>query len=380
VPDFDVIVVGLGAMGSSAAAHLAKRGRTVLGLEAFSPGHQLGSSHGESRIIRLAYFEHPDYVPLLRRAYALWDDLERETGLSLLTLSGGLMVGKPESAVVAGALASAQQHGLEHALLEAAEVRRRYPALQLADDEVALWEPLAGYLRPERCVDAHLRLAEQCGAGLRYDEPVRAWDASDAGVQIRTAARTYTAEQAVFTCGARMSAVLGDAIPPIRAERIPLFWLQPTQPELFEPGRLPIYLWELGPGAHVYGFPHVEWPGVKVARHHSGEYCDPDAVDRTPNAEDERKLRAAIAERLPALNGPTVSSLICLYENSPDEHFLIDRLPRHPNVVYGGGFSGHGFKFSSVVGEILADLVTRGAATPQAAFLRAERLHSGNRD
>jgi sarcosine oxidase len=171
-----------------------------------------------------------------------------------------------------------------------------------------------------------------------------------------------------------MSSVLGDAIPTIRAERIPLFWLQPTEPELFEPGRLPIYLWEIGPGAHVYGFPHVEWPGVKVARHHSGDYCDPDAVDRTLNAEDERRLRSAIAERLPALNGPIVSSLICLYENSPDEHFLIDHLPEHANVVYGGGFSGHGFKFSSVVGEILADLVTHGEATPQAAFLRAERL------
>jgi sarcosine oxidase len=374
MPDFDVIVVGLGAMGSAAAYHLARRGRRVLGIEAFGPGHQLGSSHGESRIIRLAYFEHPDYVPLLRRAYALWAELERESNLSLLTLSGGLMIGQPDSGVVAGALASAQQHGLEHAVLEAAEVRRRYPALNLADDEVALWEPRAGYLRPEHCIDAHRHLAEQRGAELHYDEPVRAWDASSAGVEIHTAARTYTAEHAVFTCGARMSSVLGDAIPPIRAERIPLFWLQPTEPELFEPGRLPIYLWEIGPGAHVYGFPHVEWPGVKVARHHSGDYCDPDAVDRTLNAEDERRLRSAIAERLPALNGPIVSSLICLYENSPDEHFLIDHLPEHANVVYGGGFSGHGFKFSSVVGEILADLVTHGEATPQAAFLRAERL------
>jgi sarcosine oxidase len=171
-----------------------------------------------------------------------------------------------------------------------------------------------------------------------------------------------------------MTKVLGDAIPPIRAERVPLFWLRPTRPELFEPGRLPIYLWEVGPNSHVYGFPHVEWPGVKVARHHSGDFCDPDLVDRTVHAEDERRLRWAIAERLPSLNGPIVSSLVCLYENSPDEHFLIDRLPEHPNVVYAGGFSGHGFKFSSVVGEIVADLVTRGESTPYAAFLRAERV------
>jgi sarcosine oxidase len=133
-------------------------------------------------------------------------------------------------------------------------------------------------------------------------------------------------------------------------------------------------MWEIGPGANFYGFPHVEWPGVKVARHHSGDYCDPDQVDRTVNSEDERRLRSAIAERIPALNGPVVRSLICLYENSADEHFLIDRVAGHPNVTYAGGFSGHGFKFSSVVGEILADLVTRGAATPHADFLRADRL------
>ncbi|MBV9326387.1 MAG: N-methyl-L-tryptophan oxidase [Chloroflexi bacterium] len=374
MPDFDAIVVGLGAMGSAAAYHLARRGRRVLGIEAFGAGHQLGSSHGETRIIRLAYYEHPDYVPLLWRAYELWAELEQAAKVSLLTLSGGLMIGKPDSAVVAGALASAQQHGLEHALLPSAEVRQRYPALCLAEDDVALWEPRAGYLRPEQCIDAHLRLAVDAGAEVRYEEPVRGWDASASGVEVRTSVGGYTAEHLVFTCGARMTSVLGNAIPPIRAERIPLFWLQPNAPELFAPDQLPIYLWEVEPGAHVYGFPHVEWPGVKVARHHSGDYCDPDHVDRTVNAEDERRLRSAIAERLPSLNGPVVSSLVCLYENSPDEHFLIDRLAENPNVVYAGGFSGHGFKFSSVVGEIVADLVTRGEATPHAAFLRADRL------
>jgi sarcosine oxidase len=379
--DFDVIVVGLGAMGSAALYHLASRGQHVLGLEAFAPGHQLGSWHGESRIIRLAYYEHPDYVPLLQRAYELWERLEREAGVSLLTLSGGLMIGAPDSSVVKGALASAQRHGLEHAMLSAADVHEGYPALQLAEGEVALWEPRAGYLRPERCVEAHLRLATAAGAEVRYETPVRAWQASDAEVQLQvsgqTGAATLTSRQVVFACGARMSSVLGDAIPRIQAERIPVFWLQPHQSELFAAGRLPIYLWELGPGAHVYGFPHVEWPGVKVARHHSGDRCDPDAVDRTITAEDERRLRSAIAERLPGLNGPIVSSTVCLYENSPDDHFLIDRLADQPNVIYAGGFSGHGFKFSSVVGEILADLVTHGEATPAAGFLRSARLAPG---
>jgi sarcosine oxidase len=377
MPGYDVIVVGLGAMGSAATYHLARRGLRVMGVEAFTAGHQLGSSHGESRIIRLAYYEHPDYVPLLQRAYELWNVLEQEAEISLLTLCGGLMLGRPESSVVSGALASARQHGLEHALLDSSEVRKDYPALQLSSAEVALWEPRAGYLRPEGCIEAHTRLAVRHGAEVHYDEPVTSWRASASSVEVHTARRTVSAEHLVFTCGARMTSVVGDAIPPIRAERMPLFWLQPNQPELFDAGRLPIYLWEIEPGASFYGFPHVEWPGVKVARHHSGDYCDPDRVDRTVNAEDEVRLRSAIAERLPSLNGPIVSSMVCLYENSPDEHFLIDHLPGHPNVVYGGGFSGHGFKFSSVVGEILADLVTHGEATPHASFLRADRLRQG---
>ncbi len=316
---YDAIVVGLGAMGSAALYQLSRRGKRVLGLEAFGPGHQLGSWHGESRVIRMAYFEHPNYVPLLRRAY-------------------------------------------------------EYPALHLQADEVALWEPRAGFLRPERCVASFVRMAQAAGAEARYSEPVRSWHAVAQGVEFETDSGRYVADQVVMACGARMSGLLGDAIPPIAAERIPLFWMQPSEPYLFELGSMPIYLWETAAGEHFYGFPHIEWPGVKVARHHSGEFCDADRVERAISAEDERKLRSAIAERIPALNGGVVSSLVCLYENSPDGHFLIDRLPTCANVVYAGGFSGHGFKFASVVGEILADLVTRDRATPDADFLRAGPL------
>jgi sarcosine oxidase len=357
-------------MGSATLYQLARRGQRVLGLEAFEAGHRLGSSHGESRIIRLAYYEHPSYVPLLRRAYALWEELERVSSERLLRITGGLMIGAPDSALVSGARASAVQHGLEHELLEAAEVRRRYPALHLESGDVALFEPRAGILSPERCVAAHTHLACAAGAEAHFEEPVRSWRASDAGVEIETEVERYSARQVVFTCGAYMSQVLGDERVQVRAERIPLFWLRPLEPELFEPGRLPIYLWQEPNGDHVYGFPHLEWPGVKVARHHSRDYCDPRTVDRQVNAEDERRLRAVLADRLPALNGPVESSMICLYENSPDEHFLIDRLPGQPNVIFGGGFSGHGFKFASVVGEILADLVTEGRATSDADFLK----------
>lgn len=371
---FDIIVVGLGAMGSATLYQLSRRGLRVLGLEAFQAGHLLGSSHGETRVIRLAYFEHPSYVPLLRRAYALWHELEQESDEDLLRIIGGLMIGAPESDLVSGSRASAELHGLEHELLGAEEVRERYPALQLADDEVGLWEPTAGYLRPERCIETFMRLAVGRGAEARYASPVRTWKADAGSVEIETDAERYVAGSVVFVCGARMSNVLGVRIPPIQAERIPIFWMEPRQPDLFAPGRLPIYMWEVGRNDLFYGFPHVDWPGVKVGRHHSGEFCDPDTVDRTANDRDERRLRQVLEQRIPALNGRVVKGLVCLYENSPDGHFVIDQLPDQPNVVYAAGFSGHGFKFASVVGETLADLVTRGTATPDADFLRARRL------
>jgi sarcosine oxidase len=376
----DVIVVGLGAMGSSALYQLSRRGMHVLGLEALQPGHELGSSHGESRIIRLAYHEHPSYVPLLRRAYDLWSELEGDAGERLLTITGGLMIGLPESEVVSGARASATQHGLEHELLLADEVRGRFPALHLAEDEVALWEPASGFLRPELCIDALMRLARRAGAEAHYEERVQSWRASGDGVDVVTDRDTYHADQVVFTCGARMNAVLGDAAPRVTAERAVLFWLEPSAPALFAEGRLPIYIWETSSGDAFYGFPHVEWAGTKVSRHHSGQMCDPETVDRTVYAADEADLRNLIAQRMPDLNGAVLASRVCLYENSADRHFLVDRLPEHPNVIYAGGFSGHGFKFASVIGEILADLVTRGQATPDADFLRvrAERFASSD--
>ncbi|HEX8967492.1 MAG TPA: N-methyl-L-tryptophan oxidase [Chloroflexota bacterium] len=371
---YDAIVVGLGAMGSAATYQLSRRGLRVLGLDAFEAGHELGSSHGESRIIRLAYYEHPGYVPLLRRAYELWAELEQESASPLLSLTGGLMIGPPDGELVSGTRASAEQHGLSVEVLDAVEVRHRFPALQPADDEVALFEPQAGFLRPERCIEVALRLASAAGALIHHGEPVRAWRATPRTIELSTDLGTYTAERLVLTCGARMSSVLDPASVPVVAERMPLFWMQPDQPRLFSVERLPVYLWEVSRDAMFYGFPHVEWPGVKVARHHSGDFCDPDTVDRHVNETDEARLRAVIQNRLPNLNGEVVSSRVCLYENSPDHHFLIDCLPEHPNVVFAGGFSGHGFKFASVVGEILADLVTGRRAMPEADFLRAARL------
>ncbi|MDP9379196.1 MAG: N-methyl-L-tryptophan oxidase [Chloroflexota bacterium] len=372
---YDVIVVGLGGMGSAAAYHLARRGVKVLGLEAHGPGHTLGSSHGESRIIRMAYMEHPDYVPLLRRAYELWEELQAEDGAELLRLTGGLFIGPPDGHVVAGSLQSAQQHGLPHELLDADEIARRYPTLQPAPGDAALYEARAGILFPERCVEAHLRGAANAGADLRFHEPVSRWTAARDGIEVVTGRGQYGAQRVVFAPGSWLGKLLVDLRLPLRPERIPVFWLHPRErAELFLPERFPIYIWQVGDMHSFYGFPHLERPGVKVGRHHSGEDCDPDNVDRELRPEDQEEIRRFIRSRIPALDGPIAQGQVCLYTNTPDEHFLVDRHPELPSVVYAGGFSGHGFKFASVMGEVLADLATEGRATPAADFLRAGRL------
>ena len=375
---YDVIVIGLGGLGSAAAYHLARRGRRVLGLEAFAPGHTRGSSHGESRIIRQAYHEHPDYVPLLQRAYTLWDDLQRETGETLLTITGGLFAGRPASEPVAGALESARRHGLPHEVLDADALRRRFPALRPAPEEVAVYEPRAGVLFPERCIAAHLRLAAGAGAELRYDEPVLDWTALDGGaaVEVRTRrGERYRAARVVVTAGAWLGRLLGDLDLPLRPERNVVLWLRPRErPEWFEPERFPIFIWDRGASGVYYGLPHVGRPGVKVGRHHSGQWCDPDTVDRTVGPQDEVPVRHFLADAIPALDGRLEDGAVCLYTNTPDGHFVVDRHPGAPAVLFAGGTSGHGFKLASVLGEILADLATGGEATPAAGFLRAGRL------
>jgi sarcosine oxidase len=356
---YDAIVVGLGAMGSSACSQLARRGQRVLGLDAFQLGHTLGSSHGESRIIRMAYYEHPSYVPLLRRAYQLWEATQAEVGRELLRLTGGLFVGQAGSPLVDGSLLSARTHGLPHEQLSADEMRRRFPALRPAEGEVGVFEERAGVLFPERCIEAFLQLATGLGAELRHGEPMLGWHTRDGEVEVRTSGGSYTAGKLVLTVGAWASKLLDL---PLKVERTPVVW--------FEPRRgldLPIYIWDTGQSV-FYGVPHLEWSGAKVGRHHRGQVVDPDSVDREPTDADEEPIRAFVQSRIPDLGGRTCKRVICLYTNTPDENFLIDRLDEQ--VVFAAGFSGHGFKFASVVGEILADLALTGRATPDADFLR----------
>ncbi len=388
--EYDAIVVGLGAMGSAAAYQLASRGLRVLGLDAHEQGHTLGSSHGESRIIRMAYMEHPDYVPLLRRAYELWREVEAQAGVELLRQTGGLFLGPPEGSVVGGSLQSARLHHLPHEMLDGAEVQRRYPALHPGPDDVALFEEAAGVLFSEQCIQAQLRLATKHGAQIQHNAKVQNWEATSGGVSVVTDGVRYTAGHVVFAAGAWMGKLLANPPSssrgpfgkpqrgfrlPLKPERQTVWWLHPRErPELFDPARFPIYIWEASTEHSFYGFPHLGWPGVKVGRHHSGEYGDPDTISREVVAADELAVRAFVRRHIPALDGDVASALVCLYTNTPDEHFVVDRHPEHPGVVYASACSGHGFKFASVIGEVLADLVTTGQANPAANFLRAERL------
>jgi sarcosine oxidase len=352
---YDVAVVGLGAMGSQAALELASRGVRVLGLDRHRPPHTLGSTHGRTRIIREAYFEEPLYVPIVQRAYELWRGLEERSGTHLLTITGGLMLGAPESEVVAGARASAIAHGLPYEELTAREVRDRFPAYAVPDDHVAIVEPRAGFLEPETAVEAALELAAEAGAELRFDEAVLELD----GGTLRTGKGTYAADRIVVSAGAWLPELLPSLAGAFTPARQPLLWLEPREPELFGPDRFPIFVWEWQPGWAFYGFPDVG-DGFKAAVHHHGEATTPDTVDRELRAEDEETIRELVRRFLPAADGALREAAVCLYTNTPDEHFVIDTLLEDERVIVASPCSGHGFKFAPAIGEVLADLATGG--------------------
>ncbi|MGH3132971.1 MAG: N-methyl-L-tryptophan oxidase [Gaiellaceae bacterium] len=368
---FDVVVVGVGGMGSAALYHLARRGKRVLGLERFDIPHELGSSHGITRIIRLAYFEHSSYVPLLRRAYELWRGLEEEAEEQLLYVTGILEAGER---IYEGALRSCRDHDLQHDVLEGREVGVRYPAYHLPPDLPVLVQPDGGFLTPERCVVAHVQGALARGAAVRARERVLEWDARENGVRVRTERGIVEAERLVLTAGAWSQEVARLAPGLVGAVRQALAWFQPTRPELFTPARLPVFNLLLD-GEHFYGFPAHGIPGFKLGRYdHFGEGGDPDAIAREPTLDDEAPLRAFAERYFPDGAGPTLALKTCLFEPSPDEHFLIDRHPETAHAVLGAGFSGHGFKFCSVVGEILADLALDGDTRHDIGFLRLGRF------
>jgi sarcosine oxidase len=358
--NYDVIIAGLGAMGSAAAFHLSRSGLRVLGLDRFAPPHALGSSHGQTRIIREAYFEHPVYVPMVQRAYALWHELEQLAREPLLLQTGGLMIGEKNGAVFGGAKRSAELHHLPHEVLSASEIRRRFPALRPEESMSGILEPRAGILFPERCIAAHLHSAARHGADLRYDEPVLSWSPVDAGVEVHTARGRYHAAQLVLSAGSWIQQLVPELPLPLTIERQVQFWFEPKHsPALFHPERCPIHLWQFDQRRFFYGFPDLG-DGVKVACHHRGESTSPEEIRREVATDEVEGMREVVRRFLPAGDGPLRSAVVCMYTNTPDEHFWIDRHPGYPGVLIASPCSGHGFKFSSVIGEILSNLVIRG--------------------
>jgi sarcosine oxidase len=372
---YDVIVAGLGGMGSAAAYQLARRGERVLGLERHTPAHALGSSHGQSRIVRQAYYEDPAYVPLLLRAYELWEELERDSSRDLMTISGGLMIGRRESGLVSGSVRSAGEYGLPYELLDADELRRRFPAFDPPPETVALYEKRAGFVRPEESVRAHLELAAVRGAELRFEEPVTGWEASESGVRVETGRGAYEAGRLVICPGPWAPQLLDGLGLPLRVERAVMYWFEPRErPELFAPGRAPIFIWEPDDGNVFYGIPDGE-RAAKAAFHHvAGQRCTPETLDREVREEEVVRIRGYLERYVPPLAGRCTQAAACMYTNTPDLHFVISSHPEHPNVAVAAGFSGHGYKFCSVVGEILADLATTGETRHQISLFSPARL------
>jgi sarcosine oxidase len=334
----------------------------------------MGSSHGLTRIIRLAYHEDPSYVPLLRRAYALWRELERTSGERVLHITGSLEIGLPGSEVFDGALASCRIHDLPHEILSRQQINQRFPAYRLPRQYAGILQPDGGFLDPERCIAAHLTLTRAHGAAIHADEQILAWEPAGAGVRVHTDRATYTADRLVITAGAWLAKLVPALAPLAAPERQVLAWFRPQRPEHFSTGGFPVFILAVEEG-NFYGFPMYGLPGLKIGlHHHFEEVVDPDTMERTANARDEAVLRDCVARYLPDGLGETLALKTCLYTNTPDRHFIVDQLPGCPQVVIGGGFSGHGFKFCSVMGEILADLALTGTTQHETGAFKLARF------
>jgi sarcosine oxidase len=356
---FDVAVIGLGAMGSAALCHLAKRGVRAIGIEQFTLGHERGSSHGETRAIRLGYFEHPSYVPLARAAYENWEALERETGQSVLTKTGVLEIGKPGSEIVAGSLRASCEHGLKHELLDRAGIAQRYPQFTLPDGYEAVWQPDGGFVRPELGNRLHIELARKAGAEIRENCRVVAIAPGSAGVRIMTAVGSISADAVIVAAGAW----IGELVPALKTKltltRQVACWFEPRRRETTRLGALPVFIID-GENDVAYGFPDIG-SGFKCASHHdSGIWPDADNARQDAGAVDEKRMRDFLDAYLPDAAGPLAAMNTCTYTKTPDEDFVLDFHPDDRRVVVASPCSGHGYKFASVIGEVLADLATQG--------------------
>ena len=374
MPAYDAIVLGLGGMGSATLFHLARRGLRVLGVERFDLVHEYGSSHGLTRIIRLAYWEHPTYVTLLRRAYELWRELQGLAGEQLLHITGSVDAGPEGGAIFEGALASSRLHGLAHEVMDGDELHRRYPGYRLPQRIRCLYQPDGGFLLPERCDVAHVAQALALGAEVRCREEVLDWEANGGRVRVRTSRGAYEAGRLVICAGPWASKLIPELAGLAVPERQVLAWLQPTRPERFRPASFPVFNLEVEEG-RFYGFPSFLIPGFKFGKyHHRGERVDPDTVNREPEPADEELLRSFARRYFPEGAGPTLMLKACMFTNTPDRHFILDHHTEYPEVAIAAGFSGHGYKFCSVIGEVMADLVHEGRSRHDIGFFRLGRF------
>ncbi|QRM28023.1 N-methyl-L-tryptophan oxidase [Microvirga sp. VF16] len=353
---FDVAVIGLGAMGSAALFNLARRGQRVIGIEQFEPGHDKGSSHGESRIIRLSYFEHPSYVPLARRAMEKWRELEQLCGQTILTVTGILEAGYPGCQVVEGSLEASRLHGLDHEVLSAAEINRRFPAFKVPSHWTGLYQPEGGFLRPELAIQQFVGLAERHGAEVRTQTRVLAIEPLGSGVRVRTETGEIEAGSVIIAAGAWIGDFAPKLKPHLKLTRQVLGWFEPLQPAYYSPDRCPVFILESEDDA-CYGFPDFAGTGVKTASHRKGAYLtSADDLTQDGGPADEAQIRRMLALAMPDANGPLKAMRTCIYTRTPDEDFVIDRSSVDPRIVLASPCSGHGFKFASVIGEVLADL------------------------
>lgn len=347
---YDALVIGCGGVGSAALYHLARRGSRVLGLDRFPPGHDRGSSHGETRIIRQAYFEHPDYVPLLRRAYELWTQLEQEQGEPLYHEVGLLQVGPRDGLVLPGVLASAQQYGLPVEILSAAEINQRFSGFQAEEPWQGVFERRAGYLRVEACVLAHLAQAERYGAEVKTGVTVRSWQAEGEAVRVETDAGAFMARRLVIAAGAWAAQLLSDLNISLVVRRAAQYWFAAEQTEYSADTGCPTFLFETPTGI-FYGFPRIDALGVKAAQHAGGPVVpDPLALPRDVDPHDQQLVESFLAAHLPGVSSQPTHHAACMYTLTPDEHFVVDRHPAFPQVAFAAGLSGHGFKFACVLG------------------------------
>jgi sarcosine oxidase len=373
MPGPQIVVIGLGATGSAALCQLARRGVRAVGIEQFEIGHDRGSSHGATRMIRLAHFERPSYVPLMRRAYALWHELEDIARQKLLQITGIAEIGPPTGDVVRGTRAGANSD-LPCEVLDAASLMRRYPAFKIPQTFIAMVQPDGGFIEASKALAANIAAAKEHGAEVRTGEKVIAIEPAGAGVRVVTDRRAIAADFAIVAAGPWLNGLFLELNLPLTVTRQVIGWFEPQQPEQFAAGRFPAFMFESEYGQH-YGFPAYGDRGIKFAKHHHlGEAVHADNYERTVSAQDEAAIRAPLARYLPAANGPMRATETCLYTMTPDNTFIIDRMPGFPQIVVASPCCGYGFKFSPVVGEIVADLVTHGTTKHDIAQFRLGRF------